>query len=683
MGQVELLYCKSKVYVHPSKSSAKNIPGYLYLVRPANAEAQNVLVSWIPEFLLKQNTTDYDNFVKVDLDADGAVSDSHIYVNSDPLDSKNTHAFSVPIKSLYTLKLRQPSLGWWWGSVILSTRNELTLPALYFHDSESESTKAELKRRCADFTIFEDEGAIYWGGDSFLDVLKKYANLVKSKSDPNVYLVNPTALDLEASLKPIRKPAQSKKEGVTLSWEDAKWSLLEKLANVARFSRNASKYAFERSPRPVRSILNTPEMEQLSRDYDSARLYLAEWSMDLAEEDRKAQNNVVWTDGYETLLNRVEKDYNVVEMAHGVERRNPVTLDEWSSFFDSTGKLCIPRDEVLERIFHGCLEPAARPKAWLFLLEVYPWDSNEAERQRIQSNLRNEYNKLKKQWWDDVARQENDTFWKDQKARIEKDVLRTDRQLAIFAQSNIPHPDPESRFADSGANPHLEQLKDLLITYNEYNVNLGYVQGMTDLLSPLYVVLQDDVQAFWAFCGFMRRMERNFLRDQSGMRDQLSTLDKLVKLMLPKLWDHLERAESTHFFFFFRMLIVWFKREFDWEDALRLWEVLWTDYLSSQFHLFIALAILDLNKDVIMARLRHFDEVLKFINELSMSLDLELVLVRAEHLFCRFCHVVDLIDRNRKTIPDLPIIPDCVRQLRSRQIIEVKELERPHDATGG
>jgi hypothetical protein len=96
------------------------------------------------------------------------------------------------------------------------------------------------------------------------------------------------------------------------------------------------------------------------------------------------------------------------------------------------------------------------------------------------------------------------------------------------------------------------------------------------------------------------------------MRAQLQTLDQLVQLMDPKLYAHLQAAESTNFFFFFRMLLVWFKREFDWPDVLRLWETLWTDYLSSQFHLFIALAILEKHRDVIMDHLKHFDVILKY-----------------------------------------------------------------------
>jgi len=45
---------------------------------------------------------------------------------------------------------------------------------------------------------------------------------------------------------------------------------------------------------------------------------------------------------------------------------------------------------------------------------------------------------------------------------------------------------------------------------------------------------------------------------------------------------------------------------------LRLWEGLWTDYLSSNFHLFIAVAILEKHRNVIMEHLKGFDEVLKY-----------------------------------------------------------------------
>lgn len=147
------------------------------------------------------------------------------------------------------------------------------------------------------------------------------------------------------------------------------------------------------------------------------------------------------------------------------------------------------------------------------------------------------------------------------------------------------------------------------------------------------------------------------------MRKQLLTLDHLVQLIDPKLYLHLQSADSTNFFFFFRMLLVWYKREFEWQDVLRLWEGLWTDYLSGNFHLFIALAILERHRDVIMDHLKAFDEVLKYINELSGTIDLQSTLVRAEGLFRRFQRTIEAVDRknNNSSLPT----PSNVRQRKS------------------
>lgn len=169
------------------------------------------------------------------------------------------------------------------------------------------------------------------------------------------------------------------------------------------------------------------------------------------------------------------------------------------------------------------------------------------------------------------------------------------------------------------------------------------------------------------------------------MRTQLLTLDHLVQLMDPALYLHLQSADSTNFFFFFRMLLVWYKREFEWTDVLRLWESLWTDFLSSNFHLFIALAILEKHRDVIMEHLKHFDEVLKYgtfhacyirqsgssettVNELSNTIDLNSTLLRAQALFRRFQRTVEAVDK-RNNFPAAPV--------RQRKPIDKPSSSRP------
>lgn len=67
----------------------------------------------------------------------------------------------------------------------------------------------------------------------------------------------------------------------------------------------------------------------------------------------------------------------------------------------------------------------------------------------------------------------------------------------------------------------------------------NYVQGMSDLFSPLYVVL--DGEQWLCYALFEYQMERhadNFLVDQSGMARQLAELQSLLRVMDRGLYHH-------------------------------------------------------------------------------------------------------------------------------------------------
>ncbi|CAK7244988.1 MAG: GTPase activating protein [Sporothrix thermara] len=728
---VKLLYSKSKVYIHPTPSAKDNISGFIALLqqKPArrdshsarptssasldstslNPSSSDLLLAWLPESSLGDAASVY---VKVDLndDDDGDSPPRQIYLVPSPptitthQGSVGHYAFAIPVSAIYSLLVRPPSLGWWFGSVIINTRAGDSFPALFFHDSECMSTILQKKKRAREnFDPFGEAGGMFWGGDEVLRWLRRYVHIERSGAEPNIYLVEPTKEDSEAfsgklttssvsaigqrdsmtagdrrraGLAPAASAADkaagsssrrqiaggnSRDAGMDPFMKFVKetgWNIMEKFSKVTTFTRNAAQNVLDdpRVPPQMRRFLRNPEVQTLQEEFDSARIYLARWAMGMAEQSDRDRNQRIWT--AHDIMELEDTDvgeFELVDSSTGLsleERRKPVTLKEWNSFFDArTGRLSVTTDEVKERVFHGGLDPedGVRKEAWLFLLGVHDWYSTLDERKAQTASLRDQYVKLKGIWWErliDLGGQgEEGEWWREQRVRIEKDVHRTDRNVLIFAGENIPHPDPDSPFADVGTNVHLEQLKDLLLTYNEYNRDLGYVQGMSDLLAPIYAVVQDDALAFWGFVHFMERMERNFLRDQSGMRAQLLALDHLVQFMDPKLYEHLRKADSTNFFFFFRMLLVWYKREFEWLDVLRLWEGLWTDYLSSSFHLFIALAILEKHRDVIMMHLEHFDEVLKYVNELSGTMDLEATMVRAEALFRRFQRLVEAVDK--------------------------------------
>ena len=47
--------------------------------------------------------------------------------------------------------------------------------------------------------------------------------------------------------------------------------------------------------------------------------------------------------------------------------------------------------------------------------------------------------------------------------------------------------------------------RNILLNYATHNPQVGYTQGMSDLLATVLAVVQDEVDAFWCFVGLLER----------------------------------------------------------------------------------------------------------------------------------------------------------------------------------
>ncbi|KAL3817870.1 hypothetical protein ACJIZ3_003775 [Penstemon smallii] len=124
---------------------------------------------------------------------------------------------------------------------------------------------------------------------------------------------------------------------------------------------------------------------------------------------------------------------------------------------------------------------------------------------------------------------------------------------------------------------HAARLVAILEAYALYDSEIGYCQGMSDLLSPIISVIVEDHIAFWCFVGFMRKARHNFRLDEVGIRRQLNTVSKIIKGKDLHLYKHLEKLQVEDCFFVYRMVVVLFRRELTFEQTLCLWEVMWAD----------------------------------------------------------------------------------------------------------
>ncbi|KAK5884772.1 hypothetical protein CesoFtcFv8_018559 [Champsocephalus esox] len=302
-------------------------------------------------------------------------------------------------------------------------------------------------------------------------------------------------------------------------------------------------------------------------------------------------------------------------------------LDKWEEFLDPEGRVKNP-ERIKEIVFRGGVTPTLRREVWKFLLGFYPWNSTHKEREDILRVKTDEYFRMKVQWKSVSEEQEmRNSLLKGYRSLIERDVSRTDRNNTFFSGND---------------NPGLTLLNDVLMTYCMFNFDLGYVQGMSDLLSPLLFVTQNEVESFWCLTGFMELVHQNFEESQEAMKKQLLQLSILLKALDPELCDFLDSQDSGSLCFCFRWLLIWFKREFSFEDILTMWEVVWSRLPCDNFHLLIACSILQSQRGELIGSDHDFNTILKHINELTMQLDLQTVLRGAEAIYLQLTQCKEL-----------------------------------------
>ncbi|XP_025713894.1 small G protein signaling modulator 1 isoform X4 [Callorhinus ursinus] len=185
--------------------------------------------------------------------------------------------------------------------------------------------------------------------------------------------------------------------------------------------------------------------------------------------------------------------------------------------------------------------------------------------------------------------------------RIEKDVQRCDRNYWYFTPAN------------------LEKLRNIMCSYIWQHIEIGYVQGMCDLLAPLLVILDDEALAFSCFTELMKRMNQNFPHG-GAMDTHFANMRSLIQILDSELFELMhQNGDYTHFYFCYRWFLLDFKRELVYDDVFSVWETIWAAKHVSSAHyvLFIALALVEVYRDIILENNMDFTDIIKFFNEMA------------------------------------------------------------------
>lgn len=259
-----------------------------------------------------------------------------------------------------------------------------------------------------------------------------------------------------------------------------------------------------------------------------------------------------------SLKHQMERTFSKLSKAFSDSTRcGPLRELEWQLHLDHEGRVR-GIDELWARIFQGGgLEPTLRKEVWPHLLNVFPSDLTKEERERHLKMKSQVYDHLKSKWKAKCPEEiESITHL------IMKDVLRTDRAHSYFSVSDD--------------HQHISALFDILTTYALENPDVSYAQGMSDLAAPLLVTLDNESVAYTCFCALMERMKGHFLLDGKAMTQKFDHLSQLVHRMEPEFFRYLMSIEADDMFFCYRWLLLDLKREFPFDDAVQLMEVIWS-----------------------------------------------------------------------------------------------------------
>ncbi|XP_055859261.1 uncharacterized protein LOC129921454 [Episyrphus balteatus] len=269
------------------------------------------------------------------------------------------------------------------------------------------------------------------------------------------------------------------------------------------------------------------------------------------------------------IMNQMEKTFSIVQKAFNMNDeplsqlppRPPLSDSEFRMFLDPVGQI-LRQDELRKVIFLGGIDPSLRRVVWKHILNVYPNGMNGRERMDYMKRKSDYYLKLRDTWKTAVKRGCVDSELSYVTSMVKKDVLRTDRLHPFYAGSDD--------------NQNIASLFNILTTYALNHPSVSYCQGMSDIASPLLVTMNDEAQAYICFCAIMSRVRVNFMLDGIAMTQKFSHLTEALNFYDPEFYEYLKLQQADDLLFCYRWLLLELKREFPFEDALRMLEVQWS-----------------------------------------------------------------------------------------------------------
>jgi hypothetical protein len=161
---------------------------------------------------------------------------------------------------------------------------------------------------------------------------------------------------------------------------------------------------------------------------------------------------------------------------------------------------------------------------------------------------------------------------------------------------------------------HADVIARILFIYAKLNPGVRYVQGMNEILAPIYYCFCSDqhpefspyaeADSFYCFTSLMSEIRDNFVKtmDKSddGVEGKLKQLHDLITKHDAQIGEKLDEMTIKPHFYGMKWILLLLTQEFSMPEILRLWDTIFSDAFRFKFFYHICVAKVMSVKDVLM-----------------------------------------------------------------------------------
>jgi hypothetical protein len=196
-------------------------------------------------------------------------------------------------------------------------------------------------------------------------------------------------------------------------------------------------------------------------------------------------------------------------------------------------------------------------------------------------------------------------------------------------------------FQKSSFESNADIMCRILFIYGKKYPEIRYVQGMNEILAPIYFSFSNDqnpyfytnleADSFICFENLMEEIKDIFIRikdnSETGIHTRIKNLNALLKVVDKEIYNHFFENKVEIQYFAFRWFTLFLTQEFEMPDILRLWDSILSFPDKFEFLNTVCLAIIKAKKSEILQS--DFAGIMLALQSLD-KLDIEKIIKIAE-----------------------------------------------------